>query len=92
MPLPQALTAVDPSSRDAIKKDGGFASLKQLSDPAAPFIRETTAAKDTIEAVPVNAIKSFVEVQLQNDGGRASLITAVEQFSSIHKAVRYASS
>lgn len=89
--MPQALSTVNPPPGDAIEKNSGFTSLQQISYPSAPSISEATTVEDTIKAVPTNAIKSFMEVKLEDNGGCVPPVAAVEQFSGVSKTVGYAS-
>lgn len=83
--LPQAIVASDPISRDAVKKDGGLSRMQEIKDPSTPFRGEATAAQDLVEAIPIDRIKRFVDVQLENNSGCISLVAAVEQISRIRQ-------
>jgi hypothetical protein len=61
--LPQGIAASDPLSRDAIKEDGRFSRPQEVKDLATPIGGEATATQDLVEAVPVDRVKSFMEVQ-----------------------------
>lgn len=56
-------------------------------DLVAPFIRKASAMENAIQAIPVNTVKSFVEVELKNNGWSILAVATVEQISSISKVI-----
>ena len=57
--LMKALAALEPAPRHTIEKDGRRARSERVGNPGAPPVTETARAKDEIEAVPGNRVKSL---------------------------------
>lgn len=85
--LTEPSPAVDPAPWDAIEEYGSFPTVKEITDPVAPFIRKASTMENAIQAIPVNTVKSFVEVELKNNGWSIPAVATVEQFSSISKVI-----
>ena len=81
--LMKALAALEPAPRHTIEKDGRRARSKCVGNPGAPPVTETPRAKDEIEAVPGNRVKSLFKVKLQDNSGCMALVTAAEKVSDV---------
>jgi len=75
--LAEAITTIDPTIGNAVQKDSGFAGGKKGTYPLPPAFREAPALKDSIEAIPIDSVKGFVEVNLKDDGGQIAAVAAV---------------
>lgn len=84
--LPKTITTIDPAPRSAVQKNCSFSSGQQVSDPSTPFLREPMEAENVSKTIPVNTVKGFMEIKLQDDGGGVATIAAVQQISGISKA------
>lgn len=89
--MPKAVSTVNPAPRDTIKEHRSLASVKEITYPFAPFVREATATEDVIKAVPIHAVKSLVKIELENDSWGVAAMAAVKEISSISKIVSDAS-
>jgi hypothetical protein len=67
--LPKPVAAIDPGARNAIEKDCRLASDQEITNPPAPLFREASAPEYLIKAIPIDTIKSFMEIQLKHDCG-----------------------
>jgi hypothetical protein len=81
--LPEAISAADPVSRDTVQEDGGVASVENLGHPPAPSLVKTTSFKDEKKAPPVDRVKSFLKVQLEDNGWGFPNVAAAEEVSRV---------
>ena len=58
--LTKAVLTVDPRTRNAIKEDCSFSSLKDIPDPITESRREAAMLKDGEERFPLNRVKSLL--------------------------------
>ena len=83
--ITKASAALEPAPRHASEKDGRLARSERVGNPGAPPVTETPRAKDEIEAVPGNRVKSLFEVKLQDDSGCMALVTVAEKVSGVYE-------
>jgi hypothetical protein len=67
--LPKPIAATNPVPRDPIEEDRSVSGGKNAGHPLAPAFVEAPSFENGQEAVPVNGIESFSEVDFEDDGG-----------------------
>jgi hypothetical protein len=85
--LPKPITTGDPIPRGTVEKDSSFTKVQKRADPRAPVVREASMAQDTKKTLPVHAIKCLVKIELKDERWGVSAIAAVEEISSVSKAL-----
>jgi hypothetical protein len=66
--LAQAVPAADPVPGYPVKKDSRETRAKNIIHPAALTVVEAAGPKDGKEALPVNRVERFLEVNFKNNG------------------------
>jgi hypothetical protein len=86
--LPKAATALDPSTRDAIKENRSLARVVEQPNPGAPEFWEAFGPHNAVESVPTDGVKGLAEVKLENSRGGGAFMASLDNVSSIDKVFR----
>jgi hypothetical protein len=81
--LPQPVAAEDPVSRDSVKEHGSVPSVQDVGHPGAPPIIKPPSLKDTEEAVPVDRVESFSEINFEDDRGGFAEVAAPQDVGRV---------
>jgi len=85
--LAEAVPTADPSTGDAVKQDRRFAGTKEIQNPVTPKRGEAAVEKNLDQAIPINRVKSLMEIKLQNYSRRGPTVAAVPKVSNIDKVI-----
>jgi hypothetical protein len=83
--LPEAITTSNPVARHPVEEHSRMPGVEDTSHPAAPPIIETAGFQNRKEAVPVDRVKGFSEVQLEHRGRSQSFVTRLNNVGGIDK-------
>jgi hypothetical protein len=81
--LAEAITATDPVAGHPVEEDSRVTSGKDVGEPAAPAIVKPTSPKDQDQAIPVNRVEGFFEVDFKHDGRGLPGVTNTNQVCSV---------
>lgn len=75
--LPEAIATIDPTARDTIEEDSRFATVKEITNPLAPFVSKTSAPKNTVKSIPFDVVECLMEVQFKDNCGGIPSVAAM---------------
>jgi hypothetical protein len=82
--LPEAITTSNPVARHPVEEHSRMPGVEDTSHPAAPPIIETAGFQNREEAVPVDRVEGFPEVNFKHERGRFSVMAAPKDVCGIH--------
>jgi hypothetical protein len=83
VPLMETISTADPVPGHSIEEHRRKASLQDGCHPATPAIVKPSRSEDAKEAIPVDRVKGFFEVNLENDRRRLFEVAAVNKVRSV---------
>jgi hypothetical protein len=79
IPLPKAIPAANPVTRDPVEKNRRVSGVQNMPHPVTPEVIEASSAKDGEEASPVDGVEGFAEIDFEHDGGRFPSVATSNQ-------------
>jgi hypothetical protein len=86
--LAEAVPTANPVTRDAIQENRSETRMEDTFHPVTPALVEATCSKDNEEDVLVDKVKSFAEIDLENNGRSFARVTSAEEVSCIDDVFR----
>ena len=83
--LPKPTRTLDPRARAAIYQNCSERGLEEFLDPISPLHVEATNLQNSQQEIPVDSVKSFGEIQLEDQSRCFSLMANLHQLSCVDK-------
>ena len=80
--------AGDPGARASIDEDGRARGLQNLCQPSEPQGRKAPGEEDLMQAIPIDGIKNFGELEFEDQSWLFPAVAALHQLSGIHEVLR----
>ena len=89
--LSQPTATLNPTHRNAVKKNGSLTGKVESFDSNRPNIRKAFGLKIPVERIPADGVKGFAEVKFENRHGSVSFMVGSNNISGIDKNFGYRS-
>jgi len=87
IPLAQPMSALNPTTGFAVEQDGRLAGSHKVKDPLTPKERKAFRSQNKIKGIPIEGIKGFAEIKLQDNRRGFPFMAGLANVSSIDKVL-----